>query len=95
MALRRGLPQLHAAAPLEVVDLGDPVLFAFVRRHPDGPLLAVVNLTDRDTARIDGSVLGLAGLDVAGDALAPGRRPLAARKPIRMGAYSARWLVAR
>jgi amylosucrase len=90
--IRRDLPQLHAAEPLEVVDLGDPSVFAFVRRHHDGPLLVIVNLADRDTV-LDGSVPGLVGLGSAVDALAPDE-VLPAGRPIRMPAYRARWLTA-
>jgi amylosucrase len=43
---RTRTPHLHAATPAEVVDLGQPRLLAFVRRHPLGPLLAVHNLTE-------------------------------------------------
>jgi amylosucrase len=44
---RRRTPQLHAATPLEVVDLQQPQLFAFMRRHPLGPLVAVHNVTEQ------------------------------------------------
>jgi amylosucrase len=40
-------PQLHAATPVEVVDLQQPQLFAFMRRHPLGTLLAVHNVTEQ------------------------------------------------
>jgi amylosucrase len=43
---RTRTPHLHAATPAEVVDLGQPRLLAFVRKHPLGPLLAVHNLTE-------------------------------------------------
>jgi amylosucrase len=43
---RRRTPHLHAATPAEVVDLHQPRLLAFVRRHPLGPLLAIHNLTE-------------------------------------------------
>lgn len=43
---RIALPQLHAAIPLEVVDLDDSSLFTFVRRHPSVPLMAVHNFAD-------------------------------------------------
>jgi len=44
---RRRTPQLHAATPVEVVDLQQPQLFAFLRRHPLGPLLALHNVTEQ------------------------------------------------
>jgi amylosucrase len=91
VGIRRGLRQLHAAAPLEVVDLGDPALFAFVRSHPDGPLMAVYNLSDRTTA-IDGAALELGGMASAVDVL-DGDRRFGLRDRIPMPPYCARWLV--
>jgi len=44
---RRRTPQLHAATPVEVVDLQQPQLFVFMRRHPLGPLVAVHNVTEQ------------------------------------------------
>jgi amylosucrase len=47
---RARIPQLHAAVPLEVIDAGNPELFAFRRPHPDhGPLLAIFNFAPRRT----------------------------------------------
>jgi len=91
ITVRRSLPQLHAAAALEVVDLGDPALFAFVRRNEEGPLLAVYNLADHDT-EIEGTAQELVGLEVVRDALAPGVTFKPGRT-IRMPAYTSRWLV--
>jgi amylosucrase len=46
--VRAGIPQLHAAVPLEVRDVGNPELFALVRPHAvHGPLLAVFNFAPR------------------------------------------------
>jgi amylosucrase len=89
--IRRSLPQLHAAMPLQVVDLGDTALFAFVRGHPAGSLLAVFNLADRDTS-IDGAVLELAGMEAATDILANGQA-FDPDDEIPMRPYAARWLV--
>ncbi len=53
---RAAAPQLHAATPLEIVDLDDAALFAFSRPHPEGTLVAVHNFADRprtvDLARL-------------------------------------------
>jgi amylosucrase len=46
-AARRRTPHLHAATPVEVVDLQQPQLFAFMRRHPLGTLVAVHNVTEQ------------------------------------------------
>ncbi len=43
---RRRAPQLHAANPLEIVDSGDPGVFAFFRPHPFGALTGLYNFTE-------------------------------------------------
>ena len=90
--VRGSLAALHAATPLDVVDLGDPALFAFVRAHPSGPLLAVHNMTETPAA-VDGRALELLGLDVARDAISD-EGPYAAHDLIPLPPYAARWLVA-
>jgi amylosucrase len=90
--VRRSLPALHAATPLEVLDLGNPALFAFVRAHPSGPLLAVHNLTET-AAAVEGRVLEMVGLDVARDAIS-GEGPFTWGRPVPLTPYAVRWLVA-
>lgn len=80
------------AAPLEVVDLGESALFAFVRRHEAGPLLAVHDLTEREVV-LDGTAVGPAGLDAAVDGIAPGAAVVRGDGRIPTPGYSARWLV--
>lgn len=92
VTVRGSLPALHAATPLEVVDLGDPSLFAFVRTHPSGSLLAVHNVTDAARA-LDGRALDLAGLATAADAIT-GEAGFTADQSIALAPYQARWLVA-
>ncbi len=92
IASRRRLAALHAAVPLEVVDLGDPALFGFVRRHPSGPLLAVHNMTETPRM-LGGRVLEMVGLDAACDAI-DGAGPFLSGASIDLGPYAARWLVA-
>ena len=46
IAARRQAPQIHAAVPLDVLDTGDPALFAFGRDHPIGALVSVSNFAD-------------------------------------------------
>jgi amylosucrase len=89
---RRRLAALHAAVPLEVVDLGDPALFGFVRQHPSGPLLAVHNMTETPRT-LQGRVLDVVGLDAAWDAI-DGAGPYLSRGAIDLGPYAVRWLVA-
>lgn len=45
---RKRTPHLHAATPTHVLDPYDPHVFAFVRPHPLGPLVAVHNFTERE-----------------------------------------------
>jgi len=59
---RRHTPHLHAATPVEVVDLAHPALLAFLRRHPLGRLLAVHNVTEQPQ-RIGPEILHLVGHD--------------------------------
>jgi amylosucrase len=90
--VRRSLEALHAATPLEVVDVGDPSLFAFVRAHLSGPLLAVHNVADAARA-LDGRVLETVGLMDARDAIRD-EAVFHAGDPIPMPPYGVRWLVA-
>jgi amylosucrase len=90
--VRRGLKALHAATQLEILDLGNPALFAFVRAHPSGPLLAIHNLTETPR-RLDGRVLEMVGLDAARDAVSR-EGPFRPLEPIELPPYAARWLVA-
>jgi amylosucrase len=87
---RRSLPQLDASAPAEVLDLGHPHLFGFVRRHPLGDLVAVHDVTGA-RQRLDSSVLRAAGLVRPYDRI--GRRAvLTDGDHLRLGPYQALWL---
>jgi amylosucrase len=90
--VRRTMASLHASVPLEILDLGDPGLFAFVRVHPSGPLLAVHNLTETPR-NLDGRALEMVGLDAARDAISAEGLFLPADS-IALPAYGVRWLVA-
>ena len=46
LARRRVTSALHAGYPVQVVDAGQPGLFAFARKAPTGPLLGVFNMTE-------------------------------------------------
>jgi len=46
LARRRVTPALHGGHPTEVVELGDPGLFAFRRVAPTGVLLGLFNMTE-------------------------------------------------
>ena len=74
---RRRTPHLHAATPVEVVDLQQPQLFAFMRRHPLGTLVAVHNVTEQPR-RVSPMALYLVGHDPAGG---PHQRPAGPGRP--------------
>jgi amylosucrase len=44
--VRMRAPQLHAATPVEILESGDPGVFAFARPHPSGALVALYNFTE-------------------------------------------------
>ena len=46
LARRKGTPALHGGVPVQVVDLGQPGLFAFRRTPPTGVLLGLFNMTE-------------------------------------------------
>ena len=50
MAARRATPQLHGASPTEILDTGNPAIFAFARRAPTGAVLGLFNFTESWTA---------------------------------------------
>jgi amylosucrase len=88
---RASLPQLHASAPLHVVDLGDPGLFAFLRGEA-AELLAVHNLTEQprrfDVASVATGPFWAGGADVlSGREVRPG-------VPVELPPYAACWFVA-
>jgi amylosucrase len=58
---RSRTPHLHAQTPSEVLDLGHPRVFAQLRRHPLGPLLALYNVSD-DAQTLDAAVFDTLGL---------------------------------
>lgn len=94
--VRRSLPHLHAASPTEVWDPRDPGVLLVVRRHPDGPLLAAANVTDRE-AWVAADVLHWLGLHPGGlegglvDALT-GRAPGLHDGAVRLEPYASVWL---
>lgn len=101
LAARRDSVELHAATPLDVIDPPADGLFAFVRRHPTGSLLAVHNLTDR-FVEVPPGLDGVAGSALVRDRLGPrsgrGRRGAARPatrldEPVRLAPYAVRWWV--
>jgi amylosucrase len=88
---RRAAPQLHAAAPLEIVDLEEPGAFAFVRRHPEGDLLAIHNFGDA-AVTVPAVALPTAPSGVRVDLLSGTR--WAAQDDVAVGPREVRWIVA-
>ncbi len=91
IATRRSTPQLHAAAPLDIIDSGDPGVLAFARRHWAGDLTALYNFseTHRTVDR------GVAGLRTSGDLVdLLADRPVPVRESIDIPPLGVRWLVA-
>jgi amylosucrase len=91
-AARRSTPQLHAATPVEVVDLQQPQLFAFVRRHPLGTLLAVHNVTEQPQ-HVSPMALYLVGHDRPVDRIT-GRPARVEYGQVVLDPYQAVWLTA-
>ena len=50
IAARKETPQLHAGAPLEVIEAGTPHVFAHTRVHPLGVLVALYNFSEHPQA---------------------------------------------
>jgi amylosucrase len=92
VAARRASPELHAAIPVEIIDAGDPRVFAFRRGRPASPLLALHNMS-AVPVRVDGTIVrGQIGPAVV-DRLRPARRDRAGE--ILLTAYESAWLVPR
>jgi amylosucrase len=87
---RRRTPELHAATPVEVVDLQQPWLFAFLRRHPLGPLLALHNFTEQPQ-HASPMALYLVGHDRPVDRIT-GEPALVAHGGVVLDPYQAVWL---
>jgi amylosucrase len=77
---------------VEVVDLRQPQLFAFVRRHPLGPLVAVHNVTERPQ-HVSPVALHLVGHDRPVDRIA-GQAARIDQGGVVLDPYQAVWLTA-
>jgi amylosucrase len=89
---RRRTPHLHAATPVEVVDLQQPQLFAFMRRHPLGTLVAVHNVTEQPQG-VSPMALYLVGHDRPVDRIS-GRPARVDHGQVVLDPYQAVWLTA-
>ncbi|WP_380167554.1 alpha-amylase family protein [Jannaschia sp. R86511] len=92
-AARRGVAQLHAATGTEVLDPPDPGVLALLRRHPEGPMLGLYNVTER-TVHVTGWLLGLHGLHDCVDRVSGERVLVDDAGQVELAPYAVRWLVA-
>jgi len=90
--VRRGTPHLHARWPALVVDAGVAPVFAHLRRHPTGDLLAVYNFADRGVA-LPAEILREHGLESPVDRIS-GLPPPMGDGGIRLAPYARLWLTA-
>ncbi len=81
--VRAGLVHLHASVAAEVLDVVDPGVLPVLRRHPEGALLALYNVTDTWRAYPADRLRGLG--------LLPGTDALSGR-PVRPGGDDQVWL---
>jgi amylosucrase len=89
---RRRTSQLHAGTPVEVADLQQPQLFAFLRRHPLGTLLAVHNVTEQPQ-HVSPMALYLVGHDQPVDRIT-GQPARVEHGGVVLDPYQAVWLTA-
>ncbi|MGJ7440315.1 alpha-amylase family protein [Aquipuribacter sp. MA13-6] len=92
-AARRGIAQLHASGGTEVLDPPHPGVLALLRRHPEGPMLGLYNVTGT-TVHVTGWLLGLHGLHDCVDRLGGERVLVDDGGSVELAPYTARWLVA-
>ncbi len=90
---RRGLAQLHASGGTEVLDPPHPGVLALLRRHPEGSMLGLYNVTG-STVPVTGWLLGLHGLHDCVDRLSGERVLVDDAGRVELAPYAARWLVA-
>ncbi|WP_425577013.1 alpha-amylase family protein [Nocardioides marinquilinus] len=94
--VRAALPQLHASAPVEVLDVDggrvDDGLLAVVRRHPSGVLVGVYNVTP-EPRPLPLSVLHDAGLTTPLDAIGGHLVTAGADGVVWLPPYAAWWVV--
>jgi amylosucrase len=88
---RRDAPPLHAAVPLELLDGGDPAVFAFRRDHPVGSLVSVSNFADSPRV-VPAALLPQSPTGLVVDVLDASRHPVG--EDIELPSHGVRWLVA-
>lgn len=88
---RKRTPHLHAATPTHVLDPYDPHLFAFVRPHPLGPLVAVHNFTE-DERYFSADLPRSQGVQDFHDRITGRPLPVGPDDTIRLEPYEAVWV---
>ena len=91
IAARRRTPHLHASYVTDVIDAGNPHVFAYVRPHPLGTLLAVYNVTEVEQV-VPAAVLREAGLAQPYDQIGEAFMPLDG-DAVRLAPYARHWLI--
>ncbi|MEJ5915349.1 amylosucrase [Pseudokineococcus sp. 1T1Z-3] len=89
---RASLPHLHAAVAAQVLDPGDPGVLAVLRRHPEGPLLVLANVTE-GWRPFPAERLAAHGVAGALDALSGRVPPLGGDGQLWLSPYEVVWLV--
>lgn len=90
--VRRGLPQLHASVPAEVLDVADPAVLPVLRRHPVGPMVGLYNVSESWRSH-PGERFAAHGLGAAQDAL--DGTGVDTDGLLWLAPYAVRWLVPR
>lgn len=91
IARRKAVSRLAANAPTHIVNLGNPALFAFLRRSDDGPLLGLFNFTEAWTT-VSAAMLKDLGVTAMQDVLGEGQ-PQTAGDAVAVAPYGRMWLV--
>lgn len=90
LARRKATAALHAAHPVQIVDLGLIGVFAFVRKAPTGALLGIFNMTEQ-WQHLPETQARAQGVTLMHDALSDGR-VLAHDGQIALPPYARLWL---
>ncbi len=92
-AARRDVVQLHASYPTEVLDPPHPGVLALLRRHPEGPMLGLYNVTPHPV-EVPGWLPGMFGLRASTDRVSGEHVVTDDTGSMALGPYAVRWLVA-
>ena len=91
IAARKRTPHLHAATPTNILDPYNNRVFAFLRPHPLGPLVAVQNFTELEQ-RFSAELPRSQGVYNPYDAISTRRIPVETGDTITLAPYETFWL---